>query len=237
MCEQHTSHVTFSRTMTRTCVAQVVSLACAPHISCVISVRSCCVFDSLRLLHFPPLAVCVLSYRPVFPPGHHLHPPRCGGQIPCAFLLMRTLAPLPITTLSQVMSPTTTTSRRLLNRTSRNPPARTSLNDLEYDDYTIGMTLRSEKMMRAVDELITLMTNVCRPVSRRRLSVIERGYPLWNSLTHKFQTSEKIRATAQKMSKSGFFWNDKESRFSLTVKQRFKNTSSRPIMTEEVSQN
>ena len=76
--------------------------------------------------------------------------------------------------------------------------------------------------MRAVDELITLMTKVCRPVSRRRLSVVERGDPLWNSLTHKLQTSEKIRATAQKMSKSGFFWNDNERRFSLTVKQRFK---------------
>ena len=33
---------------------------------------------------------------------------------------------------------------------------------------------RSEKMQRAVDELITIMTKVCRPVSRR-LSVIERG--------------------------------------------------------------
>ena len=64
-------------------------------------------------------------------------------------------------------------------------------------------------MMRAVDKLITLLTKVCRPVSRR-LSVIERRYPLWNSLTHKFQTSEKFRATAQKVSKSGFFWNDKE---------------------------
>ena len=40
-------------------------------------------------------------------------------------------------------------------------------------------------MMRAVDELITLMTKVCRPVSRL-LSVIERTDPLWNSLTHKF---------------------------------------------------
>ena len=29
-------------------------------------------------------------------------------------------------------------------------------------------------------------------------------------------------------------WNDKESRFSLTVKQRFENTNSRLIMTEEV---
>ena len=38
------------------------------------------------------------------------------------------------------------------------------------------------------------------------------------------------------MSKSGFFWNDKKIRFSLIVEQRFRNTSSRPIMIEEVSQ-
>ena len=63
-------------------------------------------------------------------------------------------------------------------------------------------------MQRAVDELITLMTKVCRPVSRR-LSVIEQGDLLWDSLIHKSQTSEKIRAAAQKMSKSGFFWNAK----------------------------
>ena len=119
ICEQHTSHVTFSRAMTRTCVAQVVSLACAHHIPCVISMRSCCVFDSLRLLHFPLSAHHLLSYHPVLPPGHQLHLPRCGGQIPCALQLMRTLALLPSTTLSQVMSPTTTTSRRLLNRYHR----------------------------------------------------------------------------------------------------------------------
>ena len=105
--------------------AQVVSLACAHHIPCVISMRSCCVFDSLRLLHFPLFVVYLLSYRPVFPPGHQLHLPRCGGQIPCALQLLRTLALLQSTTLSQVMSPTTTTSRRPLNRTSRNPEART----------------------------------------------------------------------------------------------------------------
>ena len=40
-----------------------------------------------------------------------------------------------------------------------------------------------------------------------------------------------------KMSKSGFFWNDKKSRFSLIVEQRFRDTSSRPIMTEEISKN
>ena len=58
-----------------------------------------CVY-SLRLLHFPLFAVYLLSYRPVFPPGHQLHLPRCGGQIPCALSLMRTLAPLPSATLS-----------------------------------------------------------------------------------------------------------------------------------------
>ena len=35
------------------------------------------------------------------------HLPRCGGQIPCALQLMRTLAPLPSTTVSQMASPKT----------------------------------------------------------------------------------------------------------------------------------
>ena len=93
-------------------------------IACVIFMRSCCVFVSPRL-SLPLLAVYLLSYRPVHLPYSQLLLPRCGGQIPCALSLMRTLAPLPSTTLSQVMSPTTTISRRPLNRTSRNPPART----------------------------------------------------------------------------------------------------------------
>ena len=62
--------------------------------------RSCVCSDSPRLLHFPFFAVHLLSYHPVFPPGHQHHLPRCGGQIPCALSLMRTLAPLPSTTLS-----------------------------------------------------------------------------------------------------------------------------------------
>ena len=239
VCEQHTSHVTFSRWVTMTHVAQGSSLACAHHIPCVILMRSCCVFDSLRL-SLPLLADHLLSYHPVLPPAHQLHLPRFG-QIPCALQLMGTLAPLPSTTLSQVMSPTTTTSRRPLNRTSRNPQARTgpwtrmtssTMTPPAWRSHH-HCSPRSEKMMRGVDELITLTTKVCRPVSRR-LSVMEQGDLLWNSLTHKFQTSEKFRATAQKVSKSGFFWNDKESRFSLTVKQRFENTISRPITTEGV---
>ena len=69
-------------------------------------------------------------------------------------------------------------------------------------------------MQRAVDELITLLTKVCRQVSRRLLVMVEQGDLFLISLIHGSQTSEKNRAAAQKMSKSGFFWNDKESRFS-----------------------
>ena len=79
--------------ITRTCVAQVVCLSRAHHVSCVISMRSCVCSDSLRLLLFPLFADHLLSYHPVLPPAHQLHLPRCGGQIPCALSLMRTLAP------------------------------------------------------------------------------------------------------------------------------------------------
>ena len=71
---------------------------------------------------------------------------------------------------------------------------------------------RSEKMMRAVDEPITLMKKVCRPVSRRPSVMKERGDSLWNRLTHKFQTSEKFRSTGQKVSKSGFLQTKTKSR-------------------------
>ena len=48
------------------------------------------------------------------------------------------------------------------------------------------------------------------------------------SLVRQIQTSEKIHVATQKMSKSEFFWNDKESRFT--------NTSSK-IIVGEVSRN
>ena len=59
---------------------------------------------------------------------------------------MRTLGPLPSTTLSQVMSPTTCTSQRPLNFCIQESSGENgSLNsyDLEYDDYTIGTALSS----------------------------------------------------------------------------------------------
>ena len=87
--------------------------------------------------------------------------------------------------------------------------------------------------MRAEDEPIILKKKACRPVCRRQSVMIERGDPLFAHWTHRFRVFKK-RDTAQKVSKLGFFCNDLKSRFSLTVKQRFKNTNSRPNTTEEV---
>ena len=237
----HTSHFLVQLHAHAWLKAQVVCLSCAHHLSWFILMRSCVCSDSLRLLHIPLFAHHFLSYHPVLPPAHQLHLPGCGGQISSALSLMRTLAPLPSTTLSQFMSPTTTTSRRRLNRTSRNPRSRmgprmtsSTMTSPSAERSLHHCSPRSQKMMRAVDEPITFKNKVCRPVCRRPSVMIERGDPLWHRLTHKFQVFEKFRDTAQKVSKSGFFWNDKESRFSLTVKQRFENTNSRPIMTEEV---
>ena len=75
--------------------------------------RSCVSSGSLRLLHFPLSANHLLSYHPVLPPAHQLHLPRCGGQILCALSLIRTLAPLPSTTLSQCSMISTIVSKFL----------------------------------------------------------------------------------------------------------------------------
>ena len=99
----------------------------------------------------------------------------------CCTPLMRTLAPLPSTTLSQVNEPndyhiTEATEPYIQESSVENG----SPNDFEYDDVTIGKALssprspRSEKMMRAVDEPITLKTKFCCRVCRRPSVKIER---------------------------------------------------------------
>ena len=93
------------------------------------SIPSSCVHDVVVLIlcdspfHFLLSLFCpiVLFILLVFTFFFH----DVGRQVLCALSLMRTLAPLPSTTLSQVMSPTTCTSQRPLNYTPRNPPART----------------------------------------------------------------------------------------------------------------
>ena len=69
--------------------------------SCVCRARIMCLFwfsSTTPLSSF--FAHRLLSYHLVLPPAHQLHLPGCGGPIPSALQLMRTLAPLPSTTLS-----------------------------------------------------------------------------------------------------------------------------------------
>ena len=82
-------------------------------------------------------------------------------------------------------------------------------------------SLRSEKNQRAVDKLITLLKKVCRPVSRCLSVMLEQGdlFPIAT------QKNEQIR----------ILLDDEKSRLSLIVGQGFRNTSSKPIMTAEIS--
>ena len=182
ICLLWTGHLTrhiflaFAHLITCTCVAQVVSLACAHHIPWVVFMHSCCLFYSLRLFHFTLFAVHLLSYRPVFPLDHLLPLPRCGGQLPCALSLMSTLALL----------------------FECDPQTGYEPNDYHMSETTKSLAWRSfhhcsprsEKKMRAVDELITLLTKVCRPVSRR-LSGVGHDDLLWNDWLPYFKLQGK----------------------------------------------
>ena len=50
------------------------------------------------------------------------------------------------------------------------------------------------------------------------------------NLVRSVHAAEQKQVATQKMSKSGFSLNDKKSKFSLIVEQRFTNTSSKPIL-------
>ena len=127
-------------------------------------------------------------------------------------------------TLVENEPPTTTTSsRRLVSNTPRSP--RASSGSLMTSTTTTSPSAR-RSLTRAEDEPITLKKKACRPVCRRQSVMIERGNLLFADLC---RALKKLRDTAQKVRKSGFSWNDKESRFSLTVKQRVENTNSKPI--------
>ena len=114
---------------------------CRAHMMCHPRVFVLTLFDCSTL---PLSADHLLSYHPVHPLAHQLHLPGCGGQIPCALPPMRTLAPLPSTTLSTSYEPndyhiTEATEPYIQESSSENG----SLNDLEYDDATIGNAFSS----------------------------------------------------------------------------------------------
>ena len=76
-------------------------------------------------------------------------------------------------------------------------------------------------MMRAVDELMTLMTKVCRPVSRR-LSVTERGENVRENPRHSSE-NEQIRILLERQKEQ------------ILANYRAENQKhARPVMTEEV---
>ena len=112
--------------------------------------RSCCVFDSLRLLHFPLFAARLLSDRPVFPFGHQLHLPRCDGQIPCALKLMRTFGTLaeydPLTGYEPNEYHST---EAYVEYTQESTSEQRSPNNFDYDDVTIGKALSDACRRRA----------------------------------------------------------------------------------------
>ena len=96
-----------------------------------------------------------------------------------AHFRLRTLTPWPRTFLPQFVSPTTTSSQRLVTNTPRSPPASSG-------SLMTSTTSPSARrcLTRAEDKPITLNKKACRPVCRRRQWVmIERGDPLFAHLS------------------------------------------------------
>ena len=102
--------------------------------------------------------------------------------------------------------------------------------DAEISDDTIGKALSSPLVTQEREDPAShrqaYYSRDESSLSSQSLSVghVRTGDLFPMSLDHSFQTSEKIHVATQKMSKSGFSWNDKKSRFSLIFTQRFRNT-------------
>ena len=113
-----------------------------------------------------------------------------------------------------------------------------NLHDLEIDDYTIGRGLSSPLVREREDSASrrqgyhSLDESL---LSSQSLSVghARTGRPV-EELSSLISNVRENHVATQKMRNSGFFWNDKKSKISLIIEQRFKNTSSGPIMKEEV---
>ena len=104
-------------------------------------------------------------------------------------------------------SSTTKRSQRPLKSSSRNPPATAgpqtcmtwrSMTTPSAERSLHHCSLRSEKIQRAVDKLITLLMKVCCQVSRCLSVMLEQGDLFPMSLDHSFQTSGKIHVATQK---------------------------------------
>ena len=126
------------------------------------------------------------------PLAHRLHLPRCGGQSPCATLL-KTLAPwqrLPHHTEATVnhtsRNPWSRMGPRMTSSTMTSPSARRSL---------YHCSPRSEKMMRAVDEPVTLKKKVCRPDLSSSVGHDRMGRPVVNPFDSQIPNVREIPST------------------------------------------
>ena len=112
-----------------------------------------------------------------------------------------------------------------------------NLHDSEFDDYTIGRALSSPLFQEREDpagrrEAYHSLEESL--LSSQSLSVC---HVRTGRLVHELSSlGSNVRENPRRDSENeGFFWNDKKSRLSLIIGQRFTNTSSRPIMTDKVS--
>ena len=100
--------------------------------------------------------------------------------------------------------------------------------DFDYDDVTIGQTLNNACRRRADhSEGEGLSSCLSSSVSHDRT-----GRPVVCRLVSSVQETQRHNSENKQI--GTLLERQRESRFSLTVKQRFENTNFRPITTEEV---
>ena len=205
-------------------VARDIGSRCLAHVTHVSSACCCCldtILDTIRLstLCSPPSLSSSFSFS-------------CSSSS----MWVRSMR----SPHSQLMSPTsstTTTSQRPLTYSSRSPPATADPQicmTWSSMTNTIGRALSSPLFQERED-----------PASRRQVyhspyesllssqssSVghVRTGSPVFDVFGSLISNVKENPRPTQKVSKSGFFWNDRKSKISLIIEQRLKDTSSRPI--------
>ena len=154
------------------------------------------------------------------------------------------------TLLPQVMgqsSLTTSTTQRLLKRSSRRNPAtkirsprtcvtRNSTMRPSAEHSLHHCSFRSEKNQRTENKLITLMKKVCCQLSPFLCDTQERGDPV-HELRSLSSCSREKPSRDSEIERIRILLETQKSKFSLLSEQRFINTSFKPILIGEVFRN
>ena len=153
---------------------------------------------------------------------------------------MRCIAPGRFSNLSQVMSPTsstTSTAQRLSQRSSRMNPSKTlNCRTRAMRNSTMSLlekrnlhhcSFRSEKNQQTCDKLITLMKKVCCQLSPFSHTQV-RGDKFSNQVQICLKNGNQV--ATQKTTESGFSLKDKKSKFSLKSELRSRSTNFKPSL-------